>query len=337
MPIQIQRGICRLRRRVRGKYSSGHDGKRGAIILLGSAIQTIIRPIVKRFRRNRNCAVRWALIGLSAAVLSTASADTSGSQSDIVRAQLVAEYPSIQPGKPFWVAVRLDIEDGWYVNWINPGDIGLAPSIEWRLPEGFEASEILWPHPERFQLGHCVVFGYEKVVHLLTELTPTPEMTVGSLVEITADVGWVACREDCVPGDTLAVVVMPFRRGSIDAAGERAGAFEQTKRLVPLRTADWDVRATVTRDLITIHVRSTAERESRAFTAFFYPFDSGVIENVSPQEFLAVGNGFDLTVRRAVKSQKIPSRITGVLVADSPWDRNGGHTALAVDAPVYSR
>src|SRR5690349_11855167 len=54
-----------------------------------------------------------------------------------VDAELVSEVESIQPGQPFWVALRLKMEEHWHTYWQNPGDSGLATKITWNLPEGF--------------------------------------------------------------------------------------------------------------------------------------------------------------------------------------------------------
>jgi DsbC/DsbD-like thiol-disulfide interchange protein len=62
-------------------------------------------------------------------------------------ASLVAEFSSIQPGVPFSVGLYLAMDAGWHSYWINPGDAGMPTSIEWDLPNGFQAGDIQWPHP----------------------------------------------------------------------------------------------------------------------------------------------------------------------------------------------
>ena len=38
-----------------------------------------------------------------------------------VQTELVSENVSIQPGQPFWVALRLVMDEEWDVNWRNAG------------------------------------------------------------------------------------------------------------------------------------------------------------------------------------------------------------------------
>src|SRR5262245_61466402 len=70
-----------------------------------------------------------------------------------VQVALVAETASIQPGSELQVGLRFAPERGWHVYWRNPGDSGEAPRLTWRLPDGFTASELAWPAPERIPVG----------------------------------------------------------------------------------------------------------------------------------------------------------------------------------------
>jgi len=59
-------------------------------------------------------------------------------KTDYVESELISEVESIQPGKPFWVALRLKMDEHWHTYWRNAGDAGLETKIDWTLPERFE-------------------------------------------------------------------------------------------------------------------------------------------------------------------------------------------------------
>ena len=50
-----------------------------------------------------------------------------------VKLELVSEQGAIVPGKDLWLGFRFDLQDEWHTYWINPGDSGEAPRIEWQL------------------------------------------------------------------------------------------------------------------------------------------------------------------------------------------------------------
>ena len=89
---------------------------------------------------------------------------------DNVRARLLSEQNSIAPGQSIWVALELDIRDGWHTYWRNPGDSGQATQIAWSLPPGITAGDIEWTTPHRFVVAPLVNYGYAKqAMHLVQD------------------------------------------------------------------------------------------------------------------------------------------------------------------------
>ena len=48
-----------------------------------------------------------------------------------------ARSPRSGPDRSFWVALELNIRDGWHTYWRNPGDSGQATKLAGQLPPGF--------------------------------------------------------------------------------------------------------------------------------------------------------------------------------------------------------
>src|SRR6202166_3514402 len=96
--------------------------------------------------------VKYWLLGLL--LVSPAALALSGSAvaTANVKARLVSEASAIAPGQSFWVALELNIRDGWHTYWRNPGDSGQATTLAWTLPAGVTAGDIVWAPPHRFDL-----------------------------------------------------------------------------------------------------------------------------------------------------------------------------------------
>ncbi|NCZ97019.1 thiol:disulfide interchange protein, partial [bacterium] len=56
-----------------------------------------------------------------------------------LKVDLISEPKPILPGQPFTVGLRFQPKPGWHIYWKNPGDSGMAPSVKWRLPQGYTA------------------------------------------------------------------------------------------------------------------------------------------------------------------------------------------------------
>lgn len=240
---------------------------------------------------------------------------------DLVRATLAAEVRSIRPAQPFWVGVRLQMRDGWHVNWLNPGDAGLAPTVEWDLPEGFVAGRIQWPYPDKFVLPELVIFGYDDEVLLLSEITPPQSLVSSTPVRIKAHVEWLACADVCVPGAADVELTMGVSTAVTEADSTWASVFHAARMALPASASGWGVQARVTHDGITILLAPPKDEDVELKEVVFFPDVPGVIENAPPQKLEHRDGVYHLEIERARLGAETPSRIQGVLVSNRGWGR----------------
>ena len=180
----------------------------------------------------------WLFMALAFAMASPLPA-TADDGTDNVRAHLVPDVESIKPGEPFRVGVVLEMARAWHTYWRNPGDSGLATTIDWDLPEGFEASDIAWPYPHWLDLQGLVSLSYGDTVVLPVTIIPPAGLEPGSEVELKADVDWLECKEMCLPGGASLTLKLPVGDGA-KAAGDTAKTFAKTDRSLPVDGASWD-------------------------------------------------------------------------------------------------
>ncbi len=119
-----------------------------------------------------------------------------------VRASLVTDAPRpLVAGEPFLATVLLDLQPGWHTYWQYPGDSGLAPKVEWTLPEGWKAGPIEFSLPEQYsEPGDMVIYGYEERQLLRAVIIPPKNLPQNQSFELKAKLSWLACKELCVPG-----------------------------------------------------------------------------------------------------------------------------------------
>ena len=117
-----------------------------------------------------------------------------------VRASLLSEASTIVPGQAFAVALVLSHQPGFHTYWKNPGTVGMPTDIRWKLPEGFEAGQIVWQPPERSKMFKYDVYGYEANATLLTEIK-VPANLPAKPILLQAKASWMACNDSsCNPG-----------------------------------------------------------------------------------------------------------------------------------------
>jgi len=72
-----------------------------------------------------------------------------------VRVQLVVSEENLIPGTKDEnnAGLYFKLEAGWHIYWMNPGDAGEPPHVQWTLPVGITAGPLRFPAPKRLPLG----------------------------------------------------------------------------------------------------------------------------------------------------------------------------------------
>ena len=134
---------------------------------------------------------------------SLANAQFGGGNNSTFKA--VSEVTAIAPGETFKVALQLKHPDHWHSYFVNPGIIGSSMTVDWDLPEGFTASETLFPIPEAIEAKSggldMVLYGYEGEVTFYFDLTAPADLAAGTDLTIKGKATWQICQDSCIQED----------------------------------------------------------------------------------------------------------------------------------------
>lgn len=195
-----------------------------------------------------------------------------------VKVVLMQEEETIQPGRPFWVALRLNLEDDWHVYWKNPGDAGIPLKVEWKLPEGFEAGPLQWPFPEKFTMADMVGFGYQEEVILLSQLTPPAKINPQTKLDLEAQVKWLVCSAlTCQPGS--AAVTLPIKLSAEEPRikTDVAAIFEKARAKIP--QTHIEIKTIRKQGLVQLEVpQETGTQSEKISGVYFFPEEQDVID-----------------------------------------------------------
>ena len=114
--------------------------------------------------------------------------------------QLLLSADTARPGDTIWAGVDMKMDPDWHTYWKNPGEAGMATKIEWQLPPGVTAGEIQWPLPEKLPPAEVTTYGYNNEVMLLVPLKIAADLKPGMALDLKANVSWLECKEECIPG-----------------------------------------------------------------------------------------------------------------------------------------
>src|SRR5688500_14040000 len=176
----------------------------------------------------------YALVGALAAGAIPAAADAQpvpqrasaiahATASRPVEIELRSAARVLAPGETAAVAMRLRPEPGWHAYWRHAGDVGSAPSVEWRLPDGFTVGPLRWPTPQLISSPPLASYGYEREVHMLAAVHVPRTASVGSTATLAGTVTWVVCKEECFADEVDLALTLPVGAASeADTAPARA-------------------------------------------------------------------------------------------------------------------
>ena len=96
-----------------------------------------------------------------------------------------------------WNIIR---QNGWHTYWKHPGDVGVPPSLDWNLPKGFEAQELIYCPPTKVKMGNIRANGNYGETLFLSKLKAPSDLKVGEIIPLKAKASWLACSLQCLPG-----------------------------------------------------------------------------------------------------------------------------------------
>lgn len=178
--------------------------------------------------------MRWLLVLLLLAAGANAWAEAK------TRARLVLSAQTARAGDEVLAGIHLTMAPGWHTYWRNPGESGMATSVEWDLPEGVMAGALQWPPPETHAAGGMTTYIYEGETVLIVPLRLGPTVKAGPL-KVRAAVSWLECEVACVPG--AAELEASLVVGRELTPSPAAGLLETWRKRIPVVRPELEVRA----------------------------------------------------------------------------------------------
>jgi thiol:disulfide interchange protein DsbD len=270
-----------------------------------------------------------------AALPADASAKAGPVRNGNVVAELVAGRSNIQPGQPFWVALKMNHDEHWHSYWINPGT-GYATSLTWKLPAGFTAGNIVWPTPHvvKDTAGKITGYGYEGESYLFVQITPPADLTAGSSVTLQATAEWLMCKDVCMPGEARLELTLPVASAASGAA-DPLSPFGQAFAKLPTPLAGWVATAERGAKSVTLRLAPAGPGSHRPTNLHFFDVD-GLLDYASPQTIREENGGFVIEMALSVDAKPDLAHLAGVLASGNGWVPSSDYRGAMLDVPLAS-
>ncbi|WP_431259928.1 protein-disulfide reductase DsbD family protein [Roseateles chitinivorans] len=251
------------------------------------------------------------------------------SATDEVQVRLISASSQVAPGQTVLLALEQRIAPHWHTYWKNPGDSGQPTSIDWKLPAGAAAGDILWPAPKRFDVGPITNYGYEDQVLLLTEVRLPQDLAPGSTATVSAEATWLVCREECIPQQATLSLSIPVAAAAKDSSD--ASSLSAARAALPGKAPFAAAARIEGRDLL---VTWPVSAVSGVKQALFMPQDWGRIQHAAKPQLDRAGDDWRLRVPVGEEPATAGKPMNGLLLVDGKaWEVSLPVTGVAT-APV---
>lgn len=256
-------------------------------------------------------------------VLASSASYAETVQAHHARVELVSSGSTITPGQRLWLGLHFSLEKDWHIYWINPGDSGQPPVLEWQLPSGFRAGAIQWPLPEKLRRSTLADYGYQDEVVLLVPIEVADSLKSGDKAELTLHAKWLICSDVCIPDHAeLHLSLSAASAASQDSA--QAALFAEAKKRLPRPwPRSWKASGAAEKDSFVLTIAAGKPISS----AEFFPLVADQIENAAPQPLQTTAAGAKINLKKSDQLLQPIRVLHGLLVV-------GGGESYRVDAPV---
>ena len=254
-----------------------------------------------------------------------------------LRIELVTEATSIQPGKPFYVALHLQHSVGYHTYWKMPGIVGVPTDMKWKLPQGWKADAIEWPAPERVFMFQIKAQGFRDEKLLPIKITPPENLQPGAM-KLEGRASWMCCGRDCNPGFKDLSIELPVSSEATPPGIRWSKMFAESFAGIAWESDDWTIHATRKSGTIVLRIKPATERAKLHLGEIedvtFFTGD-GLIDPNKPESLSRTGVEIVLTQTISEFAPKpLPRQVAGILQTPQGWLPDGKPKSIRIATPL---
>lgn len=231
-------------------------------------------------------------------------------------AQLLLSHQSAKKGETILAGVFIKLPKDWHIYWINPGESGAPPQIEWQLPPGISAGEPVFPTPKKHELGGVFSYAIENEAMLVVPLTIGNNASEGEF-DLKAKVQWLECKEVC-------------RQASANVQSKLIIGIESIPSQYSGLITEWLKKAPSTNIVLTASGEWTQLNEPNKYElklkvespytiSDFFPYPINNIDFGIPTQIEKIGEkSFVISKTVTLMEGSLPNTVGGVFVFEKP-------------------
>jgi len=260
-----------------------------------------------------------------------------------VTLELVPRDQSVQPGRSSLVILRMSHDAGWHSYWTS-STTGYPTTISLSANGAPLSASVTWPVPKVHEQGGIVDYVYEGSV-AITLIFSTPEdLKPGDTLHLSAEVNWLMCKEECVPGHATVSLDIPVAATAPIPGVAGEALFGKALRESPGVAYGWEFSAYREGDVVHLYVTMPRLVHEKPGELYFFSADGSIVATPTQPQKWHGDRLVELTLQLSRYAPRDMARLTGVLSASdlfrAPMDTelklasHGAALDLPLEAPA---
>lgn len=230
-----------------------------------------------------------------------------------VSAKVYSSHKFISPGNEIIIAVEFKINDQWHIYWENPGDAGMSTTLEYILPDGFEAGKVLYPYPQKFKTEGLTSYGYKKKTVLLTKVKIPNNLNNDTDYKIKIKANWLECKEICIPGEASLELTI---RANDKVKSKKFNNFKDYFYKIPKSLNGLKARAEILEHSANLEVKFPDYLEHKSLDFDIFPLNEAIFIHSNKPKIVKENGKFLIKLDFDPFKVDLPDKLEFVLVLD---------------------
>ncbi len=230
-----------------------------------------------------------------------------------VSAKLLTSQNLISSGDEITLAVEFIMKNNWHIYWENPGDAGMATTLEFILPDGFQAGKVLYPFPVKFTTEGLTSFGYKNKAVLLTKISVPDHLKVNQDYKIKVKALWLECKDICVPGETeLEVTLKAVNKDKT----KKINPFNDYKRNIPKTLSGLESNVNITEQSANLKLIFPDYLDRNSLNFDIFPLNEAIFAHSKKPKITKNKNTFFVSLDFDPFKVEIPELLEFIIILD---------------------
>ncbi len=246
----------------------------------------------------------------------------------LVEIETFSDYSIVKKGDTFNFFIKLTPEKDWHTYWLNPGDAGMSPNIEFDLPKGIIAGNPIYENPIKDEFTGMVSFIYESENTLMIPIRVSSDFSK-SEINISGIIKWLVCKEECLAGSKKFSYNIKIGQNSI-LANNRKSITDKILLNQAIRGKKISTKCTALDNTLSIEInKNKLSKDIKKLE--FYPYINGYINYSSEQIFNDLGDKYQLILELDKFRTEIPEKISGILISNKNILESYPHKSIEIN------